>query len=101
MAEIVGDDTVDPAIAGERLKSISPEQQAGLLARYADRGSLRELVLEEVVEPSVIASFSLSEALFNFDAIKAEIEGPNSGRVQTRGAAGRGRGHGDSLSQLA
>ncbi len=76
VAEIVGDDTVDPAIAGELLKTISVEQQAGLLARYADQGALRRLVLEEVVERKVIASYTLSEAIFNFDAVKSEIEGP-------------------------
>jgi len=76
VAEIVSDDKVDPAIAGELLKAISREQQAGLLARYADRGALRNLVLEEVVEQKVIASYPLSAAIFNFDAVKSEIEGP-------------------------
>ncbi len=76
VAEIVGDAKVDPALAGELLKNISPKQQAGLLAKYADRGTLRNLVLEEVVEQQVIASFPLLDALFNFDAVKAEIEGP-------------------------
>jgi len=76
VAEIVGDNKVDSAIAGELLKSVSREQQAALLARYADSETLRNLVLEEVVEQKVIASFTLSEAIFNFDAIKAEIEGP-------------------------
>ena len=76
VAEIVRDDNVDPAIAGELLKAISRERQAGLLARYADQRTLRSLVLEEVVEQKVIASFPLSEAIFNFAAIKAEIEGP-------------------------
>ena len=75
VAEIVGDDKVDPAIAGERLKAIGAERQAGLLARYADRGRLLKLVLDEVVEQKVIASFPLSDAIFNFAAIKAEIEG--------------------------
>ena len=76
VAEIVGDDKVDPAIAGELLKAISKERQADLLARYADHATLRNLVLEEVVEQQVIASFTLSEAIFNFAAVKAEIEGP-------------------------
>ena len=76
VAEIVGDEHVDPAIAGELLKAISVEQQAGLLAQYADHATLRNLVLEEVVEPKVIASFTLSETIFNFAAIKEEIEGP-------------------------
>lgn len=76
VAEIVGDDRVDPAIAGELLKAISTEQQAGLLARYADQGALRSLVLEEVVERKVIASYTLWETIFEFDAIKSEIEGP-------------------------
>jgi len=76
VAEIVGDPNVDPAIAGELLKSISPQQQASLLADYADRSTLRNLVLEEVVEQQVIASFPLVDAIFNFDLVKAEIEGP-------------------------
>ena len=76
VAEIVGDDHVDPAIAGELLKAISVEQQAGLLARYADKSALHRLVLNEVVEQQVIASFTLSETIFNFAAIKAQIEGP-------------------------
>ncbi len=76
VAEIVGDAKVDPALAGELLKNISPEQQAGLLAKYADRGTLRNLVLDEVVEQQVIASFPLVDAIFNFDSVKAEIEGP-------------------------
>ena len=76
VAEIVGDDKVDPAIAGELLKSISRERQAGLLARYADGGALRRLVLEEVVERKVIASYSLWDAIFHFDAVKSAIEGP-------------------------
>ncbi len=76
VAEIVGDANVDPTIAGELLKNISAEQQAGLLAKYADQATLRNLVLEEVVERQVIASFSLIDTIFNFDAIKAEIEGP-------------------------
>ena len=76
VAEIVGDSAVDPEIAGELLKNISKVQQAGLLARYTDNDTLRNLVLEEVVEQQVIASFTLSEAIFNFAATKAEIEGP-------------------------
>ena len=76
VAEIVGDEAVDPAIADELLKAISKERQADLLARYADKGTLRNLVLEEVIERQVIASFTLSETIFNFAAVKAEIEGP-------------------------
>lgn len=76
VAEIVGDPAVDPAIADELLKSISREDQADLLAKYADNTTLRRLVLEEVVEQQVIASFTLSDTIFNFEAIKAQIEGP-------------------------
>ena len=76
VAEIVGDENVDPAIAGELLKTISKTQQASLLAHYADHGTLHNLVMDEVIEPQVIASFTLSEAIFNFAAVKAEIEGP-------------------------
>ena len=76
VAEIVGDPQVDPAIAGELLKNISKEQQAALLADYADRSALRNLVLEQVVEQQVIASFPLVDALFNFESLTAEIEGP-------------------------
>ncbi len=76
VAEIVGDPNADPAIANELLKHISAEQQAALLAEYADLASLRNLVLAEVVEQQVIASFSLSDTIFNFEAIKAQIEGP-------------------------
>ncbi len=76
VAEIVGDPQVDPAIAGELLKNISKEQQAALLADYADRSTLRNLVLEQVVEQQVIASFPLVDALFNFESLTADIEGP-------------------------
>lgn len=76
VAEIVDDPQVDPAIAGALLKNISPAEQAGLLAAYADTATLRRLVLEEVVEQQVIASFPLADALFRFEEIKAEIEGP-------------------------
>lgn len=76
VAEIVGDPTVDPAIAGERLKNISHEDQAALLANYADNATLRRLTLEEVIDQQVIASFPLSDTIFNFSAIKAQIEGP-------------------------
>ncbi len=76
VAEILADPHVDPAIAGELLKNISPEQQAALLADYADHSTLRNLVLEEVVEQQVIASFPLAEAIFSFDSVKADIEGP-------------------------
>ena len=76
VAAIVGDAGVDQAIAGELLKNISPGQQADLLAQYADHGTLLNLVLEEVVEQQVIASFPLIDAIFNFDAVKAQIEGP-------------------------
>lgn len=76
VAAIVGDANVDPAIAGELLKNISAEQQASLLADYADHRTLRNLVLDEVVVQQVIASFTLVETIFSFDAVKAEIEGP-------------------------
>ncbi len=76
VAEIVGDPDVDPAIADELLKSISREDQAALLAKYAENTTLRRLTLEEVVEQQVIASFTLSDTIFNFEAIKAQIEGP-------------------------
>ena len=76
VAEIVGDPDVDPAIADELLKSISHADQAVLLAKYANNPTLRRLILEEVVEQQVIASFPLSDAIFNFAAIKAQIEGP-------------------------
>ncbi len=76
VAEIVGDPNVDPAIAGQLLKNLSAEGQAALLAAYADRHTLRNLVLEEVVEQQIIASFPLYDTIFNFEAIKAQIEGP-------------------------
>ena len=76
VAEIVGDPDADPAIADELLKSISRDDQAALLAKYADNTTLRRLTLEEVVEQQVIASFTLSDTIFNFEAIKAQIEGP-------------------------
>jgi phosphate transport system permease protein len=76
VAEIVDDPDIDPAVADKLLKNITVSQQALLLARYADHATLRNLVLEEVVEQQVIASFALSETIFNFEAVKAEIEGP-------------------------
>lgn len=76
VVEIVGDPDVDPSIADELLKSISLADQAALLAKYADNTTLRRLTLEEVVEQQVIASFTLSDTIFNFEAIKAQIEGP-------------------------
>ena len=91
VAEIVADPNVDPAIAGELLKSISLGQQAALLADYADRSTLLNLVLEEVVEQQVIASFPLVEALFNFEAVKAEIEGPILEAYKTRHDHGEAR----------
>ena len=33
-------------------------------------------MLEEVVEQKVIASYTLWDTIFNFDAVKSEIEGP-------------------------
>lgn len=75
VAEIVADPNVDAAIADQLLKNISAEQQAGLLASYADTATLRRLALDNVVKPQVIASFTFAEAIFNFDAVKAEIEG--------------------------
>ena len=76
VAEIVADPDVDAEIADRLLKNISKEQQAGLLASYADTATLRRLVMENVVKQQVIASFALVEAIFSFDDIKAEIEGP-------------------------
>ena len=76
VSEIVGDPNVDAAIADELLKAIPSEEQANLLAHYADQAALLRLVLDEVVERQVIASFPLGDALFNFPAIKARIEGP-------------------------
>ena len=76
VAEIVADPNVGRAIANELLKNISKQEQAGLLARYADKSILQSLVLEEVVEQHIIASFTLSDTIFRFDEIKAEIEGP-------------------------
>ena len=76
VADIVGDPAVDPAIANELLKAISRERQAVLLATYADNATLRRLVLDEVVEQQVIASFPLYETIFNFEEIRAQIEGP-------------------------
>ncbi len=76
VAEIVGDPDVEPALAGELLKNLSARQQAALLADYADHNTLLNLVLLEVVEQQVIASFTLYDTIFNFDAVKAEIEGP-------------------------
>ena len=76
VAEIVGDDTVDAAIAEQLLKDLSKDEQARLLSSYAGTATLRRLVLEEVVEQRVIASFTLFDTIFNFEAIKAEIEGP-------------------------
>ncbi len=75
VADIVGDPNVDSAIADSILKDLEVEQQATLLAKYVSTATLRKLVLAEVVEQQVIASFSLSDTIFNFDAIKAEIEG--------------------------
>ena len=76
VADIVGDPGINPSVADKLLKNISTSQQALLLADYADHGTLRKLVLEEVVEQQVIASFTLAETIFNFAAVKAEIEGP-------------------------
>ncbi len=76
VAQIVGDDNVDPAIADMILKDITPEQQASLIADYASSSAIRTLVLSEVVEQQIIASFTLTDTILNFDLIKAEIEGP-------------------------
>jgi ABC-type phosphate transport system permease subunit len=76
VADIVGDTNVDPEIADMMLKDITPEQQASLLAEYASTGAIRALVLTEVVEQQIIASFTLSDTIFNFDVVKAQIEGP-------------------------
>ena len=76
VAEIVNDPSVDPAIADQLLKRISVEQQAGLLSDYADHAALLRLVLEEVVEQHVIASFTLYDTIFNFEEVKARIKGP-------------------------
>ncbi len=75
VAEIVADPNVDAAIADQLLKHISAEEQAGLLASYASAAALRRLVRDNVVKPQVIASFTFVEAIFNFEAIQAEIEG--------------------------
>lgn len=75
VAEIVADPGVDAEIADQLLKNISRQQQADLLANYASPAALRQLVLEKVVQQQIIASFTLVEAIFNFDVIKAEIEG--------------------------
>ena len=75
VAEIVGDPDIDPAIAGELLKNLSAAQQSSLLAGYAGHGTLHRLVLEEVVEQQVIASFPLMDAIFNYEAIEAHIKG--------------------------
>lgn len=75
VAEVVGDDAVDPAIADMLLKDIELEQQAQLMADYMSTSDLKRLVLIEVVEQQVIASYPLSDAIFNFDAISEEIIG--------------------------
>jgi ABC-type phosphate transport system permease subunit len=75
VAEVVGDDAVDPAIADMLLKDIELEQQAKLMADYMSTSDLKRLVLIEVVEQQVIASYPLSDAIFNFDAISEEIIG--------------------------
>ncbi len=77
VAQIVGDDNVDAEIADMLLKDIEPSQQAGLLATYVSSGDLRRLVLTEVVEQQIIASYPLSDAIFNFEEISARIEGPD------------------------
>ncbi len=84
VAAIVGDANVDQTIAGELLKNISPQQQASLLAQYADKTTLHNLVLEEVVQQQVIASFPMVDAIFNFAALKAQIEGPILADYQQR-----------------
>lgn len=76
VAQVTGDDNVDAEIADMLLKDITPEQQATVLATYTDSSMLRRLVLTEVVEQQIIASYTLTDTIFNFDAIKAEIEGP-------------------------
>ena len=76
VAEIVADPGVDADIADQLLKNISRQRQADLLANYASPAALLQLVLDKVVQQQVIASFTLVEAIFNFDVIKAEIEGP-------------------------
>jgi ABC-type phosphate transport system permease subunit len=57
------------------LKDIELEQQAKLMADYMSTSDLKRLVLIEVVEQQVIASYPLSDAIFNFDAISEEIIG--------------------------
>lgn len=76
VAQIVGDPDVDAEIAEMLLKDITPEQQATVFATYASSSVLRGLVLTEVVEQQIIASYTLADTILNFDAIKAEIEGP-------------------------
>lgn len=76
VTQIVGDPNVDAGIADMLLADLTPEQQATLLATYATSTTLRQLVLSDVVEQQVIASYTLSDTIFRFDEIKAEIEGP-------------------------
>lgn len=75
VAEVVGDDGVDPAIADMLLKDIELEQQAQLMADYMSTNELKQLVLIEVVEQQIIASYPLSDALFNFDTVSEAIIG--------------------------
>jgi len=73
VAEIVGDDNVDPEIADLDLTELEPAQQAELLATYASSSELRRMVLVEVVEQQVIASYPLQDTIFNFEEIAERI----------------------------
>jgi len=77
VAEIVGTDDVDEEIRDMLLKDITPEQQAGLLARFASSSVIRQMVLSEVVEQVVIASYPLQDTIFNFEEISQRIQGPD------------------------
>lgn len=73
-AQVVGSSDVDPAIADQLLSDITAEQQAGLLADYSSSATLRNLVLAEIVKEQVVASYPLSDTIFNYPAIEAKIK---------------------------
>lgn len=73
VAAVVGDEN---ATYGDQLLSdLEPAQQAEVLANYASSSAIRNLVLVEVVEQQVIASYPLSDAIFNFETVSEKIVG--------------------------
>lgn len=82
LSEILSDDQYPEELGDVLFKDLTPEQAEAIMRQSVDAAKLQIIIVDEVIKPVVVRSWTLTDYLFNRDEIDAQIaeKHPNSVR---------------------